>query len=305
MSAADRKIPMRTFLTSPGEPLLSVPGPVLGQRRLAEFTSLTGLRPSQIVVSPLCAIPLPLFVQSRSDTVRRFPGMNPAALWHPMFWLPTRLRGRYRFADDDGSTRMESDDEWALRLGLELTVAGLYDEASGQWADVLEVYGLDVSDQRTVDRLAAWLAGNADGVLDHIDLSSDFSVPDDTWSLAWVNEIQPDLEVTRWMVWAEDLSDHVDSIDLDDAEKAHSEALIVAELAMEGFRSIPDYTGFSHWQNLAGGQPLHPGDSEYLDGLRQRLAWANAELDGLQEAFRPAVQALAVEVEKQPHVIGA
>lgn len=168
---------------TPNEPLVLFRGadPVAFFERERWFQEVTGLSSERIVSSPLCAVPLPVARRDDLGLLERWPAaMNPELLWLPLFWLPEMVLTRYLIENPEtGEERIETDDEWALRVASELGAAGLYDPETGAWLDVLSAYGIDIEAPDTVLRLGAWLEGEADPVLDSIDLSPLFNMTDE------------------------------------------------------------------------------------------------------------------------------
>jgi len=68
----------------------------------------------------LIAYPVPVYPAewSKRDGVqrKRWAGVTPEWMWHPMMWLPEILQPR------EG----ENEDTYAIRLALELTESGVY-----------------------------------------------------------------------------------------------------------------------------------------------------------------------------------
>lgn len=171
------------FFGNPEEALVLYRGadPVGYFERERWFQEMTALPADRIVMSALCAVPLPVAERDDLGLLARWPStMNPELLWLPLFWLPEMLLTRYLVQTGvPGEERIETDDEWALRVASEVSAAGLYDPETGSWLDVLAANGIDIEAPDTVLRLGAWLEGEPDPVLDNIDLSPLFEVVDD------------------------------------------------------------------------------------------------------------------------------
>lgn len=161
--------------------------------RLDDWCAMTGMGPADLAVSPLTSIPLPYLgvanaKSNEADAGRRWTGIRPESLWHPLFWLPTSLAhldpvrdGRNGGADlaageTEGDAPVEAIEAWMVRVCIALEASGLYDPQGG-WIDVLTAAGLDTDDPATISRLQAWLDGQSDDILDGIDL---FGFFDDT-----------------------------------------------------------------------------------------------------------------------------
>ena len=173
---------MTELITLPGDSLLGPQEPQEAARRFGEFLDLTGLEASEVAVSALVSIPLPIYPPEWSMRHRRWKGVRPEAMSNPLMWLPNRVAGRYTVIANDSEDAVESLDEWSVRVCLELTATGFYDPETGQWFDVLAEHGLDISEPETIERVSHWLSGEPDEVLDSIDLTDSFDViaePDD------------------------------------------------------------------------------------------------------------------------------
>lgn len=164
------------FLTQPGESLLGAVPPQEAEYRFREFTEVTGVPANSVVVSFLIGIPLPLYPGEWAEGQRRWYGTKPEAMRNPLMWLPDRVAGRYAIEDSEGNTEMETLDEWAVRVALELMASDLYDDESGEWVDILAEHGLDADQPDVLARVQHWLDGGADSVLDSIDLTDAMTV---------------------------------------------------------------------------------------------------------------------------------
>lgn len=193
----------RTYLPDAGQPLLLSCGAADQALRFQQFADDTALPEEQITATTMAAVPLP--VKRRSAGPRGWaPELNPAMMWHPLFWLPERIALRYRHEDGN----FESDGEWSARVALEATLTGLYDPAEGSWVDVLSLVELDVDDPDVQDRLSAWLAGADDESLDGIDLSGITELAEDPhWALEEIAELYPMLLPASWADFASGVLD--------------------------------------------------------------------------------------------------
>lgn len=230
-----------------GEPLFVARDPMESALRFTMFSETTGIGPDSLLASTLCATPLPIYPSGWPENRRRWPGTNAEVMWHPLLWLPKRLAGRYRITRADGTTAPESDDAWAVRIALELTFSGLYDDATGTWADVLSMYDIDLAMPEQLMRVQSWLDGAPDDALDAIDLSEHVDLPEDrAWAVAAADAMLPELRTTAWALAADSLLEAVDNL----AERVDAEEIDVAEarwhagmiafLANDYFRSMPD-----------------------------------------------------------------
>ncbi|WP_152364413.1 hypothetical protein [Microlunatus speluncae] len=140
----------------------------------AEFREHTGLDHAELISEFVVAAPLPAYPDVLSEHDRRWPTVNPEALWHPAFWLPAEVWVR-QVRDD----LEEPDPVWVVRVCLELEAAGLYRSDRG-WRDVLYDVGLRVEDEADLVRIREWQQGRDDPALDAIDLSARLvRIPDD------------------------------------------------------------------------------------------------------------------------------
>ena len=201
---------------------------------------------------------------------------------------------------DTGTTEIESDERWAARVAVEATVAGLYDETTGRWVDVLAAHGLHVDDPADLDRVRRWQQGDDDDQLDAVDLSDTFAARGDPlWSLALVEQMLPALRVTGWTVASAGLLEVVD--DLVDATRAGPGGLagagpdvdqvarvahLVASYAADAFATIPDYAGTAAaWRDRLDGWDGTPAD------LHDRLLpWMADELQRITATYLPDLQ---------------
>lgn len=194
----------RAYLTDPGEPLLLQEVALDVATRAQKFLDDTGLDESSIISTPLVSAPLP--VRRHGAGARGWPStLNPAMLWHPLFWVPARIAHRYRM-NVNGAEVIETADEWAVRVGIESTIATLYDPNTGTWIDALSLFDLDVDDPSVQARIAAWLSGADDSDLDAVDLSAMTELADDPhWAVAEAADMLPTLQQSSWALMASDL----------------------------------------------------------------------------------------------------
>lgn len=159
----------RRMLTEPGDTLLLSKSSMDTAYRFSEWQEITGLTPNRFTADPVCSVPLPIYTQVAPGT-RQFANVRPEVLWHPLFWLPPRLAGRYNLpSGSDGALTVESTTMWSIRVALELTASGLYSIEDG-WIDVLATVGIDVDNEADLARVQEWQAGGVDDLLDSIDL---------------------------------------------------------------------------------------------------------------------------------------
>lgn len=154
----------RPYLTDPGDSLLLPGSPIEASYTYTQYQHATGVPHEDLVTSTLVAVPIPVPPRSGFGDTRRWPSTRPEMMWHPLLWLPGWVTGRYEF---DG--RRESDDEFVLRVALQLSESGLYDPGTGTWMDILAASGLDTDDPSDVERVRRWLSGGEDALLDSMD----------------------------------------------------------------------------------------------------------------------------------------
>jgi hypothetical protein len=295
----------RQFLTEQGEPLILAHSPMTLVERYSHFIEATGLDEHLVTANPLVTVPMPVF--NKASGPRGWPeNLNPEMLWHPLFWLPPRVALRYRFEDAEaGDGGIESEDEWVVRVGLELTLSNLYDPADGTWLDILSVIGLDSEDAATHNRLRFWLQGIEDADLDSIDLSVLTDLPATPhWALESAAELLPTLQPASWAVLADNLAQSageiaMDVTEIDDARNAVS---MLVNLALGTLRKVPAATEGENaprvrWAEIAESLPSHTGDIQSL---------VSGELEELSESFYsirddywPFVEALHEEITDQ------
>ncbi|MPV50063.1 hypothetical protein GCG21_08600 [Pseudactinotalea sp. HY160] len=237
----------RPYLLDAGEGLLltrptpadqdapTLPGLVKTAERREQFLTDTHLAPGDVMAATIVATPLPDYSRIRQGR-RRWEGLSPAMMWHPLMWLPERLALPYALIDSDiddpsidspgiddpgagGSAgvereRLESPTELAIRVALELTSSGMYDPVTGGWVDVLDLFGLDITTPAVQERVRAWLDGAPDEDLDRIDLSGYIDNPDEPdWAVHVVAELFDDLIAATWHLVALDLAGALTTLD--------------------------------------------------------------------------------------------
>lgn len=210
--------PRRKAHQVPGENLLLDENILAAPARAREFSEDTGVPFADLVVSPLAATAIP--VDTYGEDSRRWAGTRPEAMWHPLMWLPSRLSSRYRYKNREGEVVFENDDQWAARVVMELTAAGLYDPETGEWVDVLATFGIDVDDDLDLARIEDWLDGEPDEVLDTIDLDEAVrNVHDETWALVSVLVLEDILWQASWAMVSNSLIELLDMAFITDPER--------------------------------------------------------------------------------------
>ena len=233
-------------MTEPGEPLEVASSTLRSAARYRTWAADTGIGAQWVTPQPLCCVPLPVYPAGWPAGRRRWPGLRPAMMWHPLLWLPERLATRYTLLDDAGGRSAVPDDVWALRVCLELQASGLYDADTGSWLDVLSLAGLDGDDPDTATRVAAWLDGRPDPVLDGLDLTEHVDRPGDPdWAVFAAIAELPALQVISWAVTALDLLEACEELTETggDTGRVRRAAAAIAALAGTNLRGLPDDGG--------------------------------------------------------------
>lgn len=287
----------REFLLEPGEPPLLSRSPIVAGERFGRFCQVTGLDPGDVSSSPLAAFPAPRYRGSYPGGRRRPPGVRAEAMWHPLMWLPRRLGGRavLERAPDGTPTLVENTDEWLVRVGLEVGVSGLYDQASGGWVDVLALHGLDVADPAVLERIERWLAGGDDEVLDGVDLEEHLAVQRDPWwSLVLATELVPLLTECAWALGAQALAESVDDLVLDGPEGAgwsgRTTQSVAAMLAALAAAHLPEPQDGPTWEEMA--RQMYGFDGTTAELTAGPLARFAADLRWVRDTYSPRLAEL-------------
>jgi hypothetical protein len=293
------EIRRRAFILEPGESLLLAQSCLEVALRYGMWQRFTQLPADVIVSNAITATPLVNY-PLEGHPAQVWAQVNPASLWHPLMWLPERLAGRYDILDADGQTFAEDDDTWAVRVALELSASGMYDAETGTWVDVLALYGLDVDDPATLERLRRWQTGGTDPILDVIDLSGEIDLEDRHWGLETAMDVVGDLRPASWAVLADDLLSTINDLadpgnpDLDtNPGLIHQAAGTIISLG----RSLLDDQGTGLEDGFWDAQELlldatAPGDPDaVLDGP---IAAISTALYRVRDAHWPHLDALEV-----------
>lgn len=150
------RIRHRHLGTEPGEGLIITVDALSYSRTAGRFLEETGLSAEDVATAVTTVMPIPLFAD-RSQ-VRH---STPEAWTNPIMWMPADWRN-----DLGGWTSNQA----ALRIMWEVIAAGLYDQDHG-WVDVLYLHGIDIDEESDKARVARWITGGADEVLDAIDIT--------------------------------------------------------------------------------------------------------------------------------------
>lgn len=289
----------RPYMTQPNEALLLSTSPLATTARFAQFLDESLLPMERVVASTMCAAPIPLYVDATATANgRQFPeGTNPHIFWHPLFWLPASLSSHLSYKDTDGTTKIETDDEWAARVALTLGSSGIYDIENGAWLDVLSLVDLDIEDELTIDRINDWLSGDPDPDLDRIDLSTFTDIPDQPyWAFRTVKTIYDQLELASYALLTGGTLETIDIIveeNTDTQEMTGQFANAVEALGA----TLPDI-GFDF-----DGRDFNELTTEIVEAAREHdgdwnsfvlgtVAYYRAALIAVRDAFLPALEQL-------------
>jgi hypothetical protein len=206
----------RPYLTLPGESLLLTAHARDLVTRAEKFMIDGGLDAEHVYSGAIVSVPLPRPIldagepdeSGETESVIVWPGTVPTMLWHPLAWLPEHIAFPMTLQADGEDEFEEDEDSWAMRVALEMTMTGLYDQDTG-WVDVLALNGIDIDSPADIARVQAWLDGGQDGVLDAINLEDYFAAAETIFgfgfSVARVHEILPAYMTASWSVVARTL----------------------------------------------------------------------------------------------------
>jgi hypothetical protein len=293
----------RRCLTSPGEPLLLARDPIESVIRFGQFAEQSGIDTTELVASHTVAVPLPIWPESWPACTRRWTGARSELMWHPLMWLPRHLANRVELpVEGNRQRRQESDDEWAIRVALEMTASGLYDQTTGTWLDVLATVDIDVDQPRAQARLATWLAGGPDSTLDGIDLTHLTSSQEDPhWSSWAAVDLAPVLRRYSWALGSDALIDTLDSLPAEidrygmDRDAAVGVATTVATVGSTWIEGFP---------NSDGAEALRRSAVELVDSspstvaalIEGPIARMSAALLEVRERFWPVMDSEIAEL---------
>jgi len=206
---------------------------------------------------------------------------------------------------------LEDDDTWAVRVALELTASGMYDETSGTWMDVLSLVGLDPDNDADLSRVSEWLAGANDDLLDSIDLAEHMDNPDDlTWALSCAVGMVDDLRLLSWALTADDLLDVLDDLvqgrddEALDEGRARWVGAVVARIAQSHFSALETMDGKPEEDYWAGMQKtLEFGAADLPALLEGPISEMFDRLKEIREQYWPMMETLAEDLP--PTGIGA
>ena len=108
----------------------------------AVFLEQSGLAISDVVASPVTAIPVPVYADGGRP--RRPWDVRPEFMWHPLMWLPGRLQMKARVTMPDGTAFVETDEQWAVRVLTEMQGAGPFSALGRRWVRLADYRGVPV-----------------------------------------------------------------------------------------------------------------------------------------------------------------
>ena len=288
---SESEVLRRSFVPAAGKELILSDSATDVAGGFEQFAQVSGIPAEEILNEPMVTTPLP--VCTYTDGVLKRPAAHPAFFWHPLMWLPERLALRLQVRETDDSIRIEDNSEWALRVALELQAAGLYDPTTGGWADVLALHDLDITDPAVVERVAAWLGGAADPVLDTIEL-----MPEDPespqWAFVEAHELVSTLQPAQWALTAQSLIEYLDRVD-PAAPNLVEHLHLVSTLGDDMLGGLPDGDEFDVVFQAA---PDMLGDSDFDPTyVGRRLREALVQIATL---YNGALEALAHSQDPEP-----
>jgi len=300
----------RAFILEPGESLLLAQSCLEVALRYGMWERFTQLPAGAIMSNPITATPLVIY-PPQGHPAQVWPQVNPASLWHPLMWLPERLAGRYDILDpqDESQSSVEDNDTWAVRVALELSASGMYDAETGTWVDVLALYGLDIDDPATLERLALWQGGRPDPILDSIDVADQIDLEDRHWGLESALVVVDDLRPASWAILADDLLSTINDLadpgnpDLDsNPGVVHQAAGTIISLGRSLLAEPGSGVDVSFWDAQdAALEAMDPADADsVLDGP---IAAVSVALYEMRDQHWPHLDAL--EVAGRDHQVPA
>lgn len=286
-------IKRRRMLTEPGDTLLLSKSSMDTAVRFGDWQELTGLPPARFTADPICSVPLPIYSEVPPG-MRQFSGVRPEAMWHPLFWLPPRLAGRYNMpTGTGGALEVESVTMWSIRVALELTASGLYSIEDG-WLDILATVGIDVENEVDLARIEEWQAGGVDDLLDSIDLDLYLKLDDRPhWALQSAMALLEPATHAQWAILADSLLEMVmDAYDPHEGtslEDVRDTIAVVASLANIQLEDIPtdDEPAGSFWARIELGarEGYYPNVEAFLAGpASEAMEWLTLTRDTYWES---------------------
>lgn len=295
----------REFLVEPGSGVALSPDIDNYLDRRAQFIQLTGLSPSDLVSSPLVRIPIPQGMKDPHGVPLRWDGVKPEALWHPFFWLPASVALRARVVDEDGRERIESDEEYLIRVIVQCVQAGLLEVDTGTWLDVPSKFGIDVDDPDTRARLVRWEQGAEDPLFDRIDIEPLFAGCDINSDIVRNATGQTPLYVlAQWAYTSEHLGRTISDLQEDDrdlgiepeVQRARTlQALATAHLGFSGGDLIGDTETLRQIEHLMASLEQHEGSD--IDLIHAQLLQLSAKVHVETKPYLEQVNEAALEAK--------
>lgn len=299
----------RAFLAGPGDLPLLTADPIEHLEGFEHLIEATGIDPGRVLATPVVRFPLPVPRKAEDGTLERWVGIDPKMMWLPLFWLPPHLALRYQYrvinAETGGTSddlEIESDEVWAIRVMLELLYSGMYDPATGTWADVLSFYGLDVDSPVDQARVELWLDGYPDEVLDSIDLTAHIRHDEDPeWALKAARDLADTLVPAQWSLTASGLllaaGNHLAYKGNTDQER-RSMVSVLGSVAVHELSTLPaDESGVTVSDLIEAiviAIQAPENDSEQLsEDFLQALAEVSEDFEPYVQAYAPATDGSA------------
>lgn len=291
-------------MTGPGDSLILPPSSFNLATMFETFVTDTGIDPDRLVYDPVVGAPLPMRDYGRGPQGWD-PALNPAMFWHPLFWLPDAIAVPLDFHDQNGDEQEESLDLWALRVAWEVVWSGMYDAEDGTWADILDLYGLDVDAPDVQARITAWLGGAPDPVLDTINLSAYISETQDTTVLLVVDQAEP-FRTASWGVHADELVTGLGHL-LREANTEEEYRWAVGQIAYVATLALGDTPPLND-----GGQPFAAAwatiteeadnPNTAIQTIQARAQYLQQSLTSLARVFYPEYQQLMTLLAQEDQV---
>ncbi|WP_314872980.1 hypothetical protein [Actinomyces oris] len=114
------------------------------------FLAQSGLSLTDVVASPVASVPVPDYQASPGiGSSRRRPWpVRAEFMWHPLMWLPDRLRSRAKVVMPGGGSSIESDEQWAIRVLTEMQASGPFQAVGRRWVGLADYRGVPLVEYR-------------------------------------------------------------------------------------------------------------------------------------------------------------
>jgi len=307
------QVKRRAFLAEPGTQPLLTTDPIEHLEGFERFVEATGIDPARVLATPVVAFPLPVPFKDEVGGTQRWEGIEPKMMWLPLFWLPPHLALRYQYRVIDEATggttddiEIESDEVWAVRVMLELTRVGMYDAATGTWADILSFYGLDADDPVDQARVELWLNGYPDEVLDAIDLTEHIVFADNPeWGLEAARQMVDTLVPAQWSLTASGLllaAGNYLAFKGEGDKERRDMLSVLGSVAVNALRTIPaDETGIPVSELIesitVAAQSTENSSEQLVDDFMQALSEVSEDFEPYVAAYmQVAAEGDAIEV---------